>query len=140
MGAFAPPVPAAGDDCYISDHVDIALGANKASPNLEAAMIFLNWVGSAEFADLYANSLPGFFSLSDHKVEMSDPLAQEIVGWRDSCASTIRPFHQILSRGTPNLANEYWVPSANVIRGTQTAEEAAAALQDGLASWYEPQQ
>ena len=140
MGAFKAPVLAAGDGCYISDHVDIALGMNAATENPEAARTFLNWVGSAEFADLYANSLPGFFSLSDHDVEMSDPLAQEFVSWRGDCASSIRPFHQILSRGTPNLANEYWIPSANVIRGTQSPEDAAKQLQDGLASWYAPQQ
>lgn len=140
MGAFKAPVQAAGDGCFISDHVDIALGMNAASENADEAKVFLNWVGSAEFADLYANSLPGFFSLSNHDVEMSDPLAQEFVNWRGECGSSIRPFHQILSRGTPNLANEYWVPSANVIRGTQTAEDAAKQLQDGLASWYAPQQ
>lgn len=140
MGAFSPPVVNAGDDCYISDHVDIAIGMNAASPNADAARTFLNWAGTAEFADLYANSLPGFFSLSNHNVNMTDPLAQEIVAWRGTCGSTIRPFHQILSRGTPNLANEYWVPSANVIRGSQTPAEAAAHLQDGLSSWYAPQQ
>lgn len=140
LGAFNPPVQAAGDECYISDHVDIALGMNKATKNADEVRTFLNWVGTAEFASLYANSLPGFFSLSDHPVEMSDPLAQEIVAWRDSCSSSIRPFHQILSRGTPNLANEYWVSSANVIRGSMTPEEAGAYMQDGLASWYEPQQ
>ena len=140
MGAFKAPVQASGDSCYISDHVDIALGMNAATENSEAALTFLNWVGSAEFADLYANSLPGFFSLSNHDVTMSDPLAQEFVNWRGECNSSIRPFHQILSRGTPNLANEYWVPSANVIRGTQTPEDAAKQLQDGLASWYAPQQ
>ncbi len=140
MGAFNPPVQAAGDECYISDHVDIAIGMNKATANPDEVRTFLEWVGTAEFASLYANSLPGFFSLSDHPVEMSDPLAQEIVAWRDSCSSSIRPFHQILSRGTPNLANEYWVSSANAIRGSMTAEEAGAYMQDGLASWYEPQQ
>lgn len=140
MGAFKAPLQAAGDSCYISDHVDIALGMNAATENKDAALTFLNWVGSAEFADLYANSLPGFFSLSDHDVSMSDPLAQDFVSWRGECGSSIRPFHQILSRGTPNLANEYWIPSANVIRGTQTPEDAAKQLQDGLASWYEPQQ
>lgn len=140
MGAFYPPVPAEGDECYISDHVDIAIGLNAASPNAEAGRVFLNWVGSAEFASLYANALPGFFSLSDHAVEMEDPLAQEIVNWRSQCKSSIRPFHQILSRGTPNLANEYWVTSANVIRGTMTPQEAAAHMQNGLASWYAPQQ
>ena len=41
MGAFPPPVAAAGDTCYISDHVDIAIGLNAASPNAEAAKTFL---------------------------------------------------------------------------------------------------
>jgi raffinose/stachyose/melibiose transport system substrate-binding protein len=33
IGVFAPPVPAGGKDCYISDHTDIALGLNAASKN-----------------------------------------------------------------------------------------------------------
>ncbi|MEM8869651.1 MAG: ABC transporter substrate-binding protein [Pseudomonadota bacterium] len=140
MGAFKPPVSAAGDTCYISDHTDIALGMNAATENGEAAMTFLNWVGSPEFASLYANALPGFFSLSDHEVSMEDPLAQEFVSWRSECESSIRSTYQILSRGTPNLENETWNASAAVIRGTETPEEAGARLQEGLASWYAPQQ
>ncbi|MBA3325678.1 MAG: carbohydrate ABC transporter substrate-binding protein [Rhodobacteraceae bacterium] len=140
MGAFPPPVAAEGDTCYISDHVDIALGLNAASPNAEAARTFLEWVGSPEFASLYANALPGFFPLSNEPVEIEDPLAQEFVSWREDCESTIRSTYQILSRGTPNLENETWNASANVIRGTETPEAAAARLQEGLASWYEPQQ
>ena len=139
MGAFAPPVAAAGDTCYISDHTDIGIGMNAKSPNAEAARTFLEWVGSPEFAALYANALPGFFSLNSTAVEMSDPLAQEFVSWRETCQSTIRSTYQILSRGTPNLENETWNASANVIRGTETPEDAAKRLQEGLASWYEPQ-
>ncbi len=139
MGAFPPPVQKEGDTCYISDHTDIGIGMNAKGPNQEAAKTFLNWVGSAEFASLYANSLPGFFSLSNETVEMEDPLAKEFVSWRESCKSTIRPAHQILSRGTPNLWNEMWNVSANVLRGAQTPEEAGETLQKGLASWYEPQ-
>ena len=139
MGAFPPPVAAAGDTCYISDHTDIAIGMNAKSPNAEAARTFLEWVGSPEFATLYANALPGFFSLNSTPVEMTDPLAQEFVSWREKCQSTIRSTYQILSRGTPNLENETWNASANVIKGTETPEDAAKRLQDGLASWYEPQ-
>ena len=139
MGAFPPPVQNEGDTCYISDHVDIAIGLNAASPNAEAAKTFLEWVGSAEFANLYANALPGFFSLHNEPVTLEDPLAQEFVAWRDTCESTIRSTYQILSRGTPNLENETWNASANVIRGTETPEDAAKRLQDGLASWYDPQ-
>ena len=139
MGAFPPPVAAAGDTCYISDHTDIAIGMNAKSPNAEAAKTFLEWVGSPEFATLYANALPGFFSLNSTPVEMQDPLAQEFVSWRGKCQSTIRSTYQILSRGTPNLENETWNASANVIRGSETPADAAKRLQDGLASWYEPQ-
>ncbi|MEY3307309.1 MAG: hypothetical protein RLZZ413_1347, partial [Pseudomonadota bacterium] len=135
MGAFPPPVAAAGDTCYISDHTDIALGLNAASPNADQAKVFLEWVGSPEFATLYANALPGFFSLNSTPVEMADPLAKEFVGWRDTCQSTIRSTYQILSRGTPNLENETWNASANVIKGTEAPEAAAERLQAGLASW-----
>ncbi len=140
MGAFYPPVQKAGDECYISDHTDIAIGMNPKSKNAEAAKTFLNWVGSAEFADIYANSLPGFFSLSSHDVKMADPLAQEFVSWRGKCKSSIRSTYQILSRGTPNLENETWNASVNVIKGTESPEDAGKRLQDGLASWYKPQQ
>jgi raffinose/stachyose/melibiose transport system substrate-binding protein len=138
MGAFAPPVKNAGDTCYISDHTDIAIGMNAKSPNAEAAKTFLSWVASPEFATIYANALPGFFSLSSTPVTMDDPLAQEFVSWRGKCQSTIRSTYQILSRGTPNLENETWVKSANVINGTETPEAAAAELQKGLDAWFKP--
>ncbi|HCQ64508.1 MAG TPA: sugar ABC transporter substrate-binding protein [Rhodobacteraceae bacterium] len=140
MGAFKPPVKAAGDTCYISDHTDIAMGLNAASPNAEAARTFLDWMGTSEFASIYANALPGFFSLSSHEIAMEDPLAQEFVSWRGECESTIRSTYQILSRGTPNLENETWGASAAAIKGTKTPEDLGAELQAGLASWYAPQQ
>ena len=139
MGAFPPPVLAAGDDCYISDHTDIAVGLNAKSAHPDEAKQLLEWIGSPEFATLYANALPGFFSLNSTPVKMEDPLAQEFVSWRDKCHSSIRSTYQILSRGTPNLENETWNASANVIKGTETPEDAAKRLQDGLASWYAPQ-
>lgn len=139
FGAFPPPLPEGQDTCYISDHTDIALGINAASPNAEAAKTFLEWMTTEEFAEIYSNALPGFFSLSDHKVEVKDPVAQEFVSWRNSCESTIRNSYQILSRGTPNLENELWNVSAQVINGTMKPEEAAESVQSGLAKWYEPQ-
>lgn len=139
MGAFAPPVAKAGDECYISDHTDIAIGMNAKSAHPEAAKTFLEWVGTAEFADLYANALPGFFALNSTPVTMQDPLAQEFVSWRDKCHPTIRSTYQILSRGTPNLENETWVASVNAIKGTETPEAVSQKLQEGLASWYAPQ-
>ncbi len=140
MGAFKPPVKAAGDTCYISDHTDIALGINPATANPEAAETFLSWVPSAEEASMYANALPGWFSFESHSVTMDDPLAQEFLSWRGECESTIRNSYQILSRGEPNLENELWSVSSTVVNATATPEAGTAILQEGLESWYPPQQ
>ncbi|MGB7263675.1 MAG: sugar ABC transporter substrate-binding protein, partial [Albidovulum sp.] len=130
----------AGDTCYISDHTDIGIGMNAKTAHPEAATAFLNWVGSAEFASLYANALPGFFPLSSAPVTLEDPLAQEFISWRGECESTIRSTYQVLSRGTPNLENDTWNASVAVIKGEETPEAAGARLQAGLASWYAPHQ
>ncbi|MCX5578198.1 ABC transporter substrate-binding protein [Kaistia terrae] len=138
MGAFPPPVKKAGDECFISDHTDLAIGMNAKTAHPEAAKKFLSWVASPEFADIYANALPGFFSLSSTPVKMQDPLAEEFVSWREKCKPTIRSTYQILSRGTPNLENETWTESANVINGTDTPQVAAEKLQKGLDAWFKP--
>ncbi|WP_377190219.1 ABC transporter substrate-binding protein [Ruegeria meonggei] len=140
MGAFKPPVQDAGDTCYISDHTDIGIGMNAATENPEAAETFLSWVASPEFAEIFGNALPGFFPLSNTPVDLQDPLAKEIVGWRDECESTIRSTYQILSRGTPNLENDTWGASVAAIKGAKSPEELGAELQEGLASWYAPHQ
>jgi raffinose/stachyose/melibiose transport system substrate-binding protein len=138
MGAFMPPLPKAGDTRYISDHTDIAMGMNAAGKHLAEARTFLEWMTTPEFATLYSNALPGFFSLSNAQIEVQDPLAKEFLSWRGQAKSTIRNSYQILSRGEPNLENDLWRLSAGVINGTVTPEQAAQEAQAGLDKWYKP--
>ena len=138
IGAFKPPVPDGQSDCYISDHVDIALGLNTKSKHAAAARTFLAWITTPEFANLYSNALPGFFSLQPQEVKLSDNLAQTFVSWRKECKSTIRNSYQILSRGEPNLENQLWNVSAQVMNHTLTPQQAAEAVQKGLDAWYKP--
>jgi raffinose/stachyose/melibiose transport system substrate-binding protein len=138
MGAFLPPLPAGGDQCFISDHTDIAMGMNAATTHPAETRKFLEWMTSAEFAELYSNALPGFFTLSNHKLELKDPLANQFLGWRQSCQSTIRNSYQILSRGEPNLENELWRLSVGVLDGSITPEQAGQEAQAGLEKWYKP--
>ena len=140
IGAFKAPPPAGAKDCYISDHTDIGIGMNAKSGNAAEAKVFLDWVGSPEFANIFANALPGFFPLSNSKVTLSDDVAQAFVNWRGECKSTIRNSYQILSRGTPNLENELWNVSAQVLNGTLTPDAAGAQLEAGLKKWYAPHQ
>ncbi|MBC8673766.1 hypothetical protein H2136_02405 [Aeromonas hydrophila] len=73
-----------GDGCFFTDHTDIGMGMNPASKNKEAAIAFLQWLTTPQFAELYTNSLPGFFSLSNHFFEATNPAAKEMMEWRIS--------------------------------------------------------
>ncbi len=132
LGAFKPPVPASGDQCYISDHTDIGLGINPKSENRADAEVFLSWLASKEFAELYTNKVTGFFSLSDHQISIDDPVAAEMIGWRQQCESTIRLNAQVLNRGRDDLETTFWNAGQGVINGTMTAEDAAAKVQSIL--------
>jgi raffinose/stachyose/melibiose transport system substrate-binding protein len=138
LGAFKPPVAKAGDACYISDHTDIGMGMNAKTAHPAEARQFLEWMTTPEFAQLYSNALPGFFTLSNHDVTLEDPLAQEFLSWRGECKSTIRNSYQILSRGEPNLENELWRVNAQLLNGQLTPEQAGQEIQTGLEKWYKP--
>jgi raffinose/stachyose/melibiose transport system substrate-binding protein len=138
FGAFKAPVPDGQKECYISDHTDIAMGLNAKSANKDAAMKFLEWMTTAEFATIYSNALPGFFSLSNAEVKLSDPVAQEFLSWRSQCKSTIRSAYQILSRGEPNNETDLWAASAKLLNGEYTPKAAADFVQSGLDKWYKP--
>lgn len=142
LGAFKPPLPEGADTCYISDHTDIAMGmnANIAPEKAEAARTFLEWMTTQEFAELYSNALPGFFTLASVDITLEDPLAEEFLSWRSECESTIRSSYQILSRGEPNNENDLWGTSARLLNGEITAQEAADTVEAGLVAWFEPHQ
>ena len=110
--------------------------------NPDAAKTFLTWVASRR---VRRRSTPTRCRASSRLTSHADRRSR--IRWPRSsspgaskCKSTIRSTYQILSRGTPNLENETWAESANVINGTDTPEAAAKKLQDGLDSWYKPAQ
>lgn len=138
LGAFGPPPPAGQDTCYISDHPDIGLGMNPATEHPEAASTFLAWAASSEFAEIFSNALPGFFTLRDPPVTPDHPLAQEFASWRDRCETTIRNTAQFLSRGEPSLEHELWDVSASILTGTMDPVEGAQRLQAALDTRYTP--
>jgi raffinose/stachyose/melibiose transport system substrate-binding protein len=138
MGAFKPYTPDGATECSISDHVDIAVGMNSKSAHPEEARLFLEWLTTQEFAQAYSDNQPGFFSLSDHEVTLSDPLAAEFVSWRQECGSTIRLFDQYLSRGEPSGNTTSGEQVYLMVQGSVTPEEVAQIIQDGLDDWYTP--
>ena len=139
MGAFPPPLPATGAQGYISDEIDHAMGMNAKTAHPAEAKTFLEWLTTPEFATVYSNALPGFFSLNKNAAVLTDPLAQTFASWRSDHQSTIRFGDQFLSRGTPSVGNELNVVSQNVLNNAVTPQNAGAQLQSDIDSWYKPQ-
>lgn len=130
LGAFKPPLRRKGDPCHVLDHPEIGLGANARSAHPRQAKVFLEWVASPEFAALYSNALPGFFSLSSAKVDVGNALAGQFLLWRDQCAPTVRWTQHLLSRDRSNLEDALGRASAAVVEGSLTPQAAAAHLED----------
>jgi raffinose/stachyose/melibiose transport system substrate-binding protein len=134
LGAFKPPVPEAGQDCYVTDHVDIGLGMNLNSSEAEqeAARTFLEWVAGPEFAALYTNEQPGFFSLSGYDIDIENPVAAEMASWKSQCDTTIRLEAQYLSRGEVSPRLQGWRLFPAAFAGEVTAADMMAELQGYL--------
>ncbi len=138
---FAVP-PAAGKDQYISFHMDAAIGMNAASKNAEAAKTFLAWLESPEFAEAFGNGVPGFFPVSKNVPTLSDPVANAFMGFNGQAKGTdIRFVWEKLLAAPSGQKDAYTAMNEAVIavlKGEQTPQEAADALQAALAGWYEP--
>lgn len=138
LGVFPPPVQRAGDQCQVTDHMDIGLAVNRKSRNRDEAFKFLEWVGSQEFADLYTNRATGFFSLSTHLIAVRDPLAKQMAAWRTRCGTTIRLNAHLGRQGEAGVENELRQVNAQLLGGQVTARAAAQRMQDSLDRWQGP--
>lgn len=133
LGVFPPPVRTPGDTCQVSDHLDIGIGINARSAHAEQARLFLEWLASAEFTQLYANAAVGFYPLADHPVTLGDPLAREMMTWRQRCRTTIRLNAQRLNRGAADIEETFWTVNAMVLNRQLSPLAAGIRLQKATA-------
>jgi raffinose/stachyose/melibiose transport system substrate-binding protein len=129
LGVFKPPVEHRGQDCHISVHPDFGIGINRESPHQAAAVKFIDWLGTADFAQLLTDTLTGYFTLSDHPVKVTDPLSQEMLSWRHECQDTIRLNSQKINRVWPFMEDELRYTNVKVLNQDITPEQAAQYIQ-----------
>jgi raffinose/stachyose/melibiose transport system substrate-binding protein len=129
FGVFKFPPQNLEDQCQVSRHPDFGIGLNAASPNKEAAMLFLKWLGSRDFATIMPQALSGFFSLSNYEIETSDLIGEEMLSWGKECAETVRLNSEKLNRVWPSMEEELWLTNVNVLHGRKSPAEAAAYIQ-----------
>lgn len=136
---FATPGPE-GQDQYVTFHTDAGLGMNANTEHPEEAQEFLAWVATSEFANLLANQLPGFFPLHNEAPAIENAHAASFIALNEGRGQDVRWAWEGLLAGTPDgytLMQDHAIAALN---GEETAQEAADALQAGLAEWFEPAQ
>lgn len=138
VGVFAAPTAEEGDEVYTQMLPDHGLCLNAKSENVDAAVTFLQWLTTDEFAELYANALPGFFPLKDVEVELDNPVAQEFIDLRTSSTTAV-PIGLSISSGSYVWREIVGDAAQKMLTGGSTPEEAAAEIQKTLEEFYEPQ-
>lgn len=139
---FGIPAPEGQEQRYVTFHMDAGMGLNAAASDdhKEAARLFLEWMTTAEFAALMGDTLPGFFPISNHPIELSNPHANAFLALNEGAGLDVRWAWEKLLDGQPDGYTLMQNGALAVIAGTMTPQEAADALQEGLAEWFEPAQ
>lgn len=138
-GVFAVPAPE-GQDAHVTFHLDAGMGLNAASEHKEEAKLFLEWMSTPEFAAMVGNELPGFFPISNVAPELDNAHAAEFLALNEGRGTDVRWAWEGLLDGTPDGYTLMQDHAIAVLNGTETPQEAADALQAGLAEWFEPAQ
>ena len=136
---FAPPPPA-GQPAYLTFHLDVALGLNAASTHKAEARVFLEWMTTTESAELLGNELPGFFPMHRDAPTLTNEHANAFLALNQGRGTDVRFAWEKLLDGSPDGYVLMQDGALAVLRGEQTPQQAADALQAGLAQWFEPAQ
>ncbi len=136
---FAPPPPA-GQPGYITFHLDAGMGLNVASKHKQEARQFLAWMTTAEFGELFANELPGFFPMHTEVPSLKNEHANAFLALNKGRGTDVRFVWERLLDGSPSGYDLVQNGAIAVLNGETSPQQAADALQAGLAQWFEPAQ
>jgi len=135
---FAPPKANKDDVLQYIAMPGIGMGLNKNSENYEAALVYLKWATTSEFGQVFMDNLPGFYSFTPGEYEFTNIVSQKIQDAATDAELTIRPFWEKLSSQDPSGNGLMEEALVKMYTDVLTPEEAAAFVQDGLETWYEP--
>ena len=137
---FAIPAPEGQAEGYVSFHLDAGIGLNAASEHKEEAKILLDWLASDKLPPLLANELPGFFPIHTKAPTIDNEHANTFLALNEGRGLDVRWAWPVLLDGDPDGYTLMQNGAVGIINGTTTPQEAADALQEGLAQWLEAAQ
>ncbi|RKZ58624.1 MAG: hypothetical protein DRR08_15915 [Candidatus Parabeggiatoa sp. nov. 2] len=138
-GILAMPAPK-GQPEYVTYHPDFGIGLNAASKHKKEAKLLLEWLTKPETGELLSNEFPGFFPMHKKAPAIRNKHARAFLALNEGRETDVRWAFPKLMDSSPNGKALMQNSTAAVIMGQKTPQEAAIALQDGLAQWFKPAQ
>lgn len=136
LGVFT--VPAKGTDARLASwFVDGAWAATTSTDDEEAALAFIDWLGSPEFGQAFTDELAQISPIAG--VTPTDPLLNDIVSlWNEASTDYMLLVH--FRYGTPSGTTVIGEDIQKLFLDDMTPAEAAANLQEQMATWFTPAQ
>ena len=135
VGWFPGPAATPGGKRYVTNWADGAFAINAKTTHKAEALKFLNFLASKTFLTDAANQLGWIPPLAG--IQSSDPA---IAAMQQKIPTMGTPFLTLVGfrYGTPTSSSIMQPGFQKVAAGTQTVEQLAKSIQDGVATWYKP--
>jgi raffinose/stachyose/melibiose transport system substrate-binding protein len=134
MDFIAPPAAKAGDPAQAAIFYDGGYAVNAASPNKEAALKLVNWMGSLDFGNQFSNDLGNVSPIKG--VTITDPLLAEVAKLGTTALPHINVVYFRYGKPTGSEIIQHDIPK--LMAGSMTPEQVGADLTEGIAKWYAP--
>ena len=134
VGVVPTPVAKDGDEALVGLYFDGGYAGNAKTAHPEAVQKFLSYLTSKEFGTVFANDLGNVSPIPG--VEFTNPTLQEIVKLDENSI----PYIMLVNFRYQEPTGSVLLQSAvqKMLAGEQTPEQAAQAVTDGIATYYEP--
>lgn len=134
MGVVPAPVLKAGDEALVGLYNDGGYAGNAKTKSPDAVYKFLSYLASKDFGQVFANELNNVTPIPG--VTFTNPLLQQVADLDKHSIPYIMLVHFRYKEPSGSVLLQANVQK--MLAGQQTPEEAAKAVTDGIATYYEP--
>ncbi|RJQ39628.1 MAG: extracellular solute-binding protein [Nitrospiraceae bacterium] len=137
FGCFATPVQNKGDKRWLNANVSFGYGINKNCKNMDAANTYVNWLVSAEGAQMLGDTVVGFYSRHPEVRGVADEQASEWLTYLSPQSDNVMITwtYQYLKKQQPDVGTLTSEAVSKMWIGDYTPQQAAQHIQDGM-KWF----
>lgn len=134
LGCFAYP-GVNGPSKGVNIGLATGYGINKNTKKMDAALTYINWLGSKEACEKFANGVVGFYGMNPEATELTNEVSKEWLALTKDREGIQMLGYEKLAAGKPDYTTAIADTVYQMLIKGKTPEEAAKYMQSQMA-WY----